>query len=48
MNQVRKKVAVLGVGVVGVSTAVWLQREGHDVSLIDNADGRAVTSRRHS
>jgi D-amino-acid dehydrogenase len=31
----RKKVAVIGAGIVGVSTAIWLQREGHDVVLID-------------
>jgi D-amino-acid dehydrogenase len=31
----RKTVAVIGAGIVGVSTAIWLQREGHDVVLID-------------
>ncbi len=31
----RKTVAVIGAGIVGVATAVWLQREGHDVVLID-------------
>jgi D-amino-acid dehydrogenase len=35
MTAVRKTVAVIGAGIVGVSTAIWLQREGHDVVLID-------------
>jgi D-amino-acid dehydrogenase len=30
-----KTVAVIGAGIVGVSTAVWLQRDGHKVVLID-------------
>ena len=30
-----KTVAIVGAGIVGVSTAVWLQREGHRVVLID-------------
>lgn len=28
-------VAIVGAGIVGVSTAIWLQRDGHDVVLID-------------
>ena len=28
-------VAVIGAGIVGVSTAIWLQRGGHRVILID-------------
>ncbi|MCB1428989.1 MAG: FAD-binding oxidoreductase [Nitratireductor sp.] len=32
-----KTVAVIGAGIVGVSTAIWLQRSGHDVILIDKA-----------
>ena len=28
-------VAVIGAGIVGVSTALWLQRAGHNVTLID-------------
>jgi D-amino-acid dehydrogenase len=31
----RKTVAVIGAGIVGVATAIWLQRDGHDVVLID-------------
>lgn len=34
-NSARKTVAVIGAGIVGVSTAIWLQRDGHDVILID-------------
>lgn len=30
-------VAVIGAGIVGVSTAIWLQRYGHKVVLIDRA-----------
>jgi D-amino-acid dehydrogenase len=32
-----KTVAVIGAGIVGVSTALWLQRDGHKVILIDKA-----------
>ncbi len=30
-----KTVAVIGAGIVGVATAIWLQRDGHKVILID-------------
>ena len=30
-----KTIAIIGAGIVGVSAAVWLQRDGHDVILID-------------
>ena len=30
-----RTVAVIGAGIVGVSTAIWLQRAGHEVVLID-------------
>ena len=33
----RKHVAIIGAGIVGVSTAIWLQRDGHRVTLIDKA-----------
>jgi len=32
-----KTVAVIGAGIVGVASALWLQRDGHDVILIDKA-----------
>ena len=30
-----RRVAVIGAGICGVSTAIWLQRSGHEVLLID-------------
>ncbi|MFT5866417.1 MAG: glycine/D-amino acid oxidase-like deaminating enzyme [Gammaproteobacteria bacterium] len=30
-----KVIVVVGAGIVGVSTAIWLRRAGHDVTLID-------------
>ncbi|MEM6387611.1 MAG: FAD-dependent oxidoreductase [Pseudomonadota bacterium] len=30
-----RHIAVIGAGIVGVSTALWLQRDGHAVTLID-------------
>lgn len=32
------KVVVLGAGVVGATTAYWLARDGHDVTVIDRGD----------
>jgi len=31
----KQKVAVIGAGMIGVATAIWLQRSGHKVTLID-------------
>lgn len=31
------RIAVLGAGIVGMSTAWWLQRDGHEVTVIDRA-----------
>lgn len=39
-----KTVAVIGAGIVGVSTAIWLQRDGHKVILIDRAGPGTGTS----
>jgi D-amino-acid dehydrogenase len=33
-----KTVAIIGAGIVGVATAIWMQRDGHKVILIDKAD----------
>ncbi len=35
------RVSVLGAGVIGVSTAYFLAKDGHDVTVIDRADGAA-------
>ena len=36
MNEIEpKKIAVIGAGIVGVSCALFLQRDGHDVILVD-------------
>ncbi len=32
-----KKVVVIGAGIVGCSAALWLQRDGHQVTIIDNS-----------
>lgn len=37
-------VAVIGAGIVGVSTAIWLRRLGADVTLIDRAAPGTGTS----
>lgn len=37
-------VIVIGAGIVGVATAIWLQRDGHDVVLIDRAGPAEGTS----
>ncbi len=34
-GQNKKRVAVIGAGIVGISTAIWLQRAGYDVVVID-------------
>ena len=39
-----KTVAIIGAGIVGVSTALWLQRDGHQVILIDKAGPAEGTS----
>ena len=39
-----KTVIVAGAGIVGVSTAIWLQRFGYQVKLIDRAGPASGTS----
>lgn len=38
------KVIVAGAGIVGVSCAIWLQRAGHDVTIVDRAGPASGTS----
>ena len=35
MEDARKTIAIVGAGIIGVSTAVWCLRDGHDVVLVD-------------
>lgn len=44
MAEPTKTVAIVGAGIVGVSTALWLQREGHKVILIDREGPAAGAS----
>jgi D-amino-acid dehydrogenase len=44
MTSEKKTVVVIGAGIVGVSTAIWLQRDGHDVVLVDKAGPGEGTS----
>lgn len=39
-----KTIAIIGAGIVGVSTAIWLQRDGFDVVLIDREGPAAGAS----
>lgn len=40
----QRRVVVIGAGIVGVSTAVHLQRDGHDVTLLDRQPPGEATS----
>lgn len=44
MTGTSKTVAVIGAGIVGVSTAIWLLRDGHKVILIDRKGPAEGTS----
>lgn len=37
-------IIVVGAGIVGVSSAIWLQRAGHDVTIVDRAGPASGTS----
>ena len=37
-------VVIAGAGIVGVSSAIWLQRAGHEVTLVDRMNGALRTS----
>lgn len=39
-----KRTIVVGAGIVGAATALWLQRGGHDVTLIDKGEPGMGTS----
>ena len=39
-----RNVVIIGAGIVGVSTAIWLQRDGCDVTLVDKAGAGEGTS----
>ena len=37
MKNKNKSIIVVGAGIVGVSTALWLQKQGEEVILIDSS-----------
>jgi len=43
-NKTTKNIIVIGAGIVGISTALWLQRDGHSVTLIDKKGPAAGAS----
>ena len=40
----KKTIAVIGAGIVGISAAIWLQRDGHNVVIIDKQGPAAGAS----
>jgi len=44
LNKSKNRIAVIGAGIVGVSCALWLQRDGNNVVLIDREGPAAGTS----
>ena len=44
MTETSKRIAIVGAGIVGVSAAIWLQRAGHEIILIDKAGPGEGTS----
>ena len=43
-SSVQQNILIIGAGIVGVSTALWLQREGHKVTLVDKEGPAAGAS----
>ncbi len=43
-NSKKQHVVIIGAGIVGVSAAIWLQRDGHDVVVVDRQGPAAETS----
>ena len=39
-----KEVVVIGAGIVGAASAIWLRRAGHNVTLIDKGEPGMGTS----
>ena len=37
-NFQKHKITVIGAGIVGISCALYLQRDGHQVTVIDNLE----------
>jgi D-amino-acid dehydrogenase len=37
-GEARLRVGVIGAGMIGICTASWLQRDGHDVFVVDQKD----------
>ena len=44
----QKKIAVVGAGIVGLSTSYYLQSSGHQVTLYDQNNPGSGTSRVHA
>ncbi len=44
MSEKKQHIAVIGAGVVGVSCALWLQKKGFHVTLIDGNEPGSITS----
>ena len=43
-----KNIAVIGAGIVGLSTSYYLQSSGHNVTIFDQNDPGSGTSRGHA
>jgi glycine/D-amino acid oxidase-like deaminating enzyme len=47
-NSARRRVVVIGAGLVGLSCALWLQRAGHQVTVVDRQPPSSNTSYTHA